>query len=104
MTCQYFKIEKVRFTEGVEEPVPYDQPVVWMMLEGEAEVRVEGVQGADPVHARRNSAAAGGDEQAGDQDAERLRVAGGDVPDGSGVALAHTEATCRGASASRFST
>ncbi|HEX8915369.1 MAG TPA: type I phosphomannose isomerase catalytic subunit [Humisphaera sp.] len=42
VTCPYFKIEKVRFTEGVEEPVPYDEPVVWMMLEGEAEVRVKG--------------------------------------------------------------
>ena len=43
-TCEFFKIEKVRFTEGVEEPVPYDQPVIWMMLEGEAEVRVDGVK------------------------------------------------------------
>ena len=40
----YFKIEKVRFTEGVEEPVPYDEPVIWMMLEGEASVRVDGVK------------------------------------------------------------
>src|SRR5204862_8015336 len=40
-TSEFFKLEKVRFTEGVEEPVPYDEPVVWVMLEGEAEVRVE---------------------------------------------------------------
>jgi mannose-6-phosphate isomerase-like protein (cupin superfamily) len=33
----------VRFSEGVEEPVPYDQPVIWIMLEGEAQVRVEDV-------------------------------------------------------------
>lgn len=45
VTSPYFKLEKVRFTEGVEEPVPYDQPVVWVMLEGTAEVRVEGVAG-----------------------------------------------------------
>ena len=44
VTCPYFKVEKVRFTQGVEEPVPYDQPVVWMMLEGSAEVRVKGGQ------------------------------------------------------------
>jgi mannose-6-phosphate isomerase len=44
VTSPYFKIEKVRFTEGVEEPVPYDQPVVWMMLEGKAQVRVDGVK------------------------------------------------------------
>jgi hypothetical protein len=36
-------MEKVRFTEGVEEAVPYDQPVVWMMLEGNAEIKVEGL-------------------------------------------------------------
>ena len=42
-TSPYFKIEKVRFSEGVEEPVPYDQPVIWIMLEGEAQVRVEDV-------------------------------------------------------------
>jgi mannose-6-phosphate isomerase len=40
----YFKIEKVRFSEGVEEPVPYDEPVVWMMLEGKAQVRVDGIK------------------------------------------------------------
>ena len=42
--CPFFQIEKVRMTEGVEEPVPYDQPVVWMMLAGEASVRVAGVK------------------------------------------------------------
>ncbi len=40
VTSEYFKLEKVRFTEGVEEPVPYDQPVVWIMLEGKAEIKV----------------------------------------------------------------
>src|SRR5260221_3628134 len=44
VTCEYFKLEKVRFTEGVEEPVPYDEPVVWIMLAGEAQVRVEGMK------------------------------------------------------------
>jgi len=44
VTAERFKLEKVRFTEGVEEPVPYDQPVVWIMLQGEAEVRVKGVK------------------------------------------------------------
>lgn len=42
VTCPYFKLEKVRFTEGAEEPVPYDEPVVWMMLEGSAEIRTKG--------------------------------------------------------------
>jgi mannose-6-phosphate isomerase len=45
-TSPAFKIEKVRFTEGVEEAVPYDQPVVWMMLEGQAQVTVAGLREA----------------------------------------------------------
>jgi mannose-6-phosphate isomerase len=44
VTAEQFKLEKVRMTEGVEEPVPYDQPVVWIVLEGRAEVRVAGVK------------------------------------------------------------
>jgi mannose-6-phosphate isomerase len=44
VTSPYFKLEKVRFTEGVEEPVPYDEPVVWIMLAGEAEVKVDDVK------------------------------------------------------------
>ena len=51
VSSPYFKIEKVRFVEGVEEPVPYDQPVVWVMLEGEAEVRVADL--SEPVHFKR---------------------------------------------------
>ena len=51
VSSPYFKLEKVRFVEGVEEPVPYDQPVVWVMLEGEAEVRVADL--AEPVHFKR---------------------------------------------------
>jgi len=47
VTSPFFKLEKVRFVEGVEEPVPYDQPVVWMVLEGEAQVKVDDVK--DPV-------------------------------------------------------
>jgi mannose-6-phosphate isomerase len=43
-TCPQFKLEKVRMTEGVEEPVPYDEPVVWIMLEGNAQVKVDGVK------------------------------------------------------------
>ena len=61
----YFKLEKVRITEGVEEPVPYDQPVVWMMLEGEAQVRVRRRDGADRHHPRRDGPAARADEEPG---------------------------------------
>lgn len=41
--CPFFTIEKVRMVEGVQEPIPYDQPVVWMMLAGTCEIRVDGV-------------------------------------------------------------
>jgi mannose-6-phosphate isomerase len=40
--CPYFRLEKVRMSEGVEQAVPYRDPVVWMMLEGQAEVKVDG--------------------------------------------------------------
>src|SRR5690606_38776538 len=35
-----FTIEKVRMTEGVEQAIPYDQPVVWILLKGEIAIRV----------------------------------------------------------------
>jgi mannose-6-phosphate isomerase len=47
VTAEQFKVEKVRMTEGVEEAVPYDQPVVWIVLEGQAVVRVKGA--AEPT-------------------------------------------------------
>ncbi len=43
-SCPQFTLEKVRMTEGVQEPVPYDQPVIWIMLQGNAEVRVDGMK------------------------------------------------------------
>jgi mannose-6-phosphate isomerase len=51
VSSPYFKIEKVRFSEGVEQAVPYDQPVVWMMLQGEAQVKVADVK--QPTHFKR---------------------------------------------------
>lgn len=51
VSSPYFTLEKVRFIEGVQEPVPYDQPVVWIMLEGSAEVKVADV--AEPTHIMR---------------------------------------------------
>lgn len=40
--CPFFTIEKVRFTEGIDEMIPYDQPVVWMILEGHGQILVDG--------------------------------------------------------------
>jgi mannose-6-phosphate isomerase len=45
----FFKIEKVRFSEGVEQPIPYDQPVVWIFLEGSVRVSSDGTPGPTSV-------------------------------------------------------
>ena len=34
VTCEHFRIEKVRMVESYEHEIPYDQPTVWMVLEG----------------------------------------------------------------------
>jgi mannose-6-phosphate isomerase len=47
VSSDYFTIERVRFDAGVQGTVPYDQPAIWMMLHGRAEVRVDGV--SEPV-------------------------------------------------------
>lgn len=38
VTCPAFAIELVRMVEGTEQHVPYAEPVVWIVLEGEGEV------------------------------------------------------------------
>lgn len=49
VTSPYFKIEKVRMIEGVQEPIPYDQPVVWIMLEGAVELSVADLKQPIPL-------------------------------------------------------
>ena len=34
VTCEHFRIERVRMSGGYEQEIPYNQPVVWMILEG----------------------------------------------------------------------
>jgi mannose-6-phosphate isomerase len=34
VTCEFFRIEKVRMSEGYEQEIPYQQPAIWMVLEG----------------------------------------------------------------------
>ncbi len=36
--CEHFRIEKVRMSEGYEQELPYDQPAVWMVLQGGGEI------------------------------------------------------------------
>ncbi len=38
ITCPSFIVEKVRMVAGVEQEIPYAEPVVWMMLSGRAAV------------------------------------------------------------------
>ncbi len=38
-----FTIEKVRMNEGVSQKIPYDQPVVWIMLSGEVSIAVKNI-------------------------------------------------------------
>ena len=39
-----FTIEKVRMNEGVEQAIPYEQPVVWIVLSGEVELSVGNIK------------------------------------------------------------
>jgi mannose-6-phosphate isomerase len=50
-TCEFFTMEKVRFVAGVQEQIPYDQPVVWMMLDGEVEISVADLKEPVKIHA-----------------------------------------------------
>ncbi len=36
--CEHFRIEKVRMTEGYEQEIPYDQPAIWIVLQGEGKI------------------------------------------------------------------
>lgn len=51
VTSPYFTMEKVRVGEAVEQPVPYSKPVVWIMLEGDAQVKAEGYAEATKIKA-----------------------------------------------------
>lgn len=36
--CDHFHLEKVRMTEGYEQEIPYDQPAVWVVLQGRGKI------------------------------------------------------------------
>lgn len=40
--CPSFTIERVRMVAGVEQPIPHAEMVIWMMLEGQAEIAYDG--------------------------------------------------------------
>lgn len=47
VTCPSFIIEKVRFVEGIEQEIPYAEPVCWIVLDGRGEIRY-GKTGCEP--------------------------------------------------------
>lgn len=47
VSCDHFRIEKVRMVESYEHEIPYDQPTVWMVLEGKG--IITSGKGIDPV-------------------------------------------------------
>ncbi len=46
-SCEFFTMEKVRFVAGMEREIAYGEPMVWMMMEGEAEIHVSNL--TEPV-------------------------------------------------------
>ncbi|HZK81317.1 MAG TPA: type I phosphomannose isomerase catalytic subunit [Humisphaera sp.] len=46
ITSPFFKIERVRSSEGIEEPLKLTEPAIWIMLQGEAHIKVDGVKQA----------------------------------------------------------
>ena len=46
--CEYFELEEVRLHHGVEESLRSEQPIIWIMLEGNAQLKVDDL--AQPVH------------------------------------------------------
>jgi mannose-6-phosphate isomerase len=44
VTSPYFKIERVRSSKGIEEPLAQSEPAIWIMLHGEASIKVDGVK------------------------------------------------------------
>jgi len=49
--CPSFVIERVRMVEGVEQPIPHAEMVMWMVLEGSGDVRCDDLK--EPLGFRR---------------------------------------------------
>ncbi|HWE03914.1 MAG TPA: type I phosphomannose isomerase catalytic subunit [Tepidisphaeraceae bacterium] len=44
VTSPYFKIERVRCSEGIEEPLAPTEPAIWIMLQGDAQIKLDGIK------------------------------------------------------------
>lgn len=54
VSSPYFTIEKVRVIDIAEKKLPHGEPTLWIMLEGHAQVKVDGIK--DPVRFTRGEA------------------------------------------------
>jgi mannose-6-phosphate isomerase len=48
VNCEFFNIDEIRLTKNVKQPLQSGQPIVWMMLEGKAQVSVTGLPSPIP--------------------------------------------------------
>ncbi len=42
VTCDYFTLERIRMVAELEQDIPYSEPVVWIVLEGQGVIQSEG--------------------------------------------------------------
>ena len=42
VTCEFFTIERVKMVQEFEQDIPYSEPVVWMVLEGQGIIQCQG--------------------------------------------------------------
>ena len=42
VTSEYFTLERVRMVQDYEQEIPYSEPVIWIVLEGQGVINVEG--------------------------------------------------------------
>jgi hypothetical protein len=42
--CESFVVERVRMVAGVEQAIPYEEMVAWMVLEGAGSIRCDGLK------------------------------------------------------------
>jgi len=41
VSCEFFNLEDVRLPAGIDESIEYVRPVIWIVLEGHAEIRTD---------------------------------------------------------------
>ncbi|MEI8195027.1 MAG: type I phosphomannose isomerase catalytic subunit [Phycisphaerae bacterium] len=52
VTCPYFTLERVRMSQEYQQDIPYAEPVVWMVLEGQGVITCDGGGGGPTAFAK----------------------------------------------------